>query len=209
MVAMNWLAVIKSAEFVKAAVKRDQYPPADLPEVAFAGRSNVGKSSLINCLLQRKKLVRTSRTPGRTQTLNFFLINQACYFVDLPGYGFAKVPEAVRAQWRPMVETYLTERKSLRGVVQIMDARRPPTVDDLQLWNWLRVQRIAAIAVLTKADKMSRGKNHPALLAASASLAVPVEELVLFSAVTGQGRQQLIEAMLQRFQLSVPTTPLA
>jgi len=206
---MDFLAVIKSAEFVKAAVKRDQYPPADLPEVAFAGRSNVGKSSLINCLLRRKKLVRTSRTPGRTQTLNFFLINQACYFVDLPGYGFARVPEAVRAQWRPMVENYLTGRATLRGVVQIMDARRPPTVDDLQLWNWLRVQRIAAIPVLTKADKMPRGKNHPALLAASASLAVPVEELVLFSAVTNLGRQQLIDAMLQRFQLSMPITPLA
>lgn len=206
---MDFLAVIKSAEFIKAAVKRDQYPPADLPEVAFAGRSNVGKSSLINCLLRRKKLVRTSRTPGRTQTLNFFLINQACYFVDLPGYGFAKVPEAVRAQWRPMVENYLTGRPSLRGVVQIMDARRPPTVDDLQLWNWLRVQRIAAIPVLTKADKLPRGKNHPALLAASASLAVPVEELVLFSAVTSQGRQQLIEAMLQRFHLSMPVTPPA
>lgn len=206
---MDFLTVIKSAEFVKAAVKRNQYPPAELPEVAFAGRSNVGKSSLVNCLLRRKKLVRTSRTPGRTQTLNFFLINQACYFVDLPGYGFAKVPEAVRAQWRPMVENYLTGRPTLCGVVQIMDARRPPTVDDLQLWNWLRVQRIAAIAVLTKADKLSRGKNHPALLAASASLAVPVEELVLFSAVTNLGRQQLIEAMGERFHLSSPPAPLA
>lgn len=148
-------------------------------------------------------MVQFSPVPGRTQTLKFFLINQACYFVDLPGYGFAKVPEAVRAQWRPMVETYLIGRKSLRGVVQIMDARRPPTVDDLQLWNWLR---IAAIAVLTKADKLPRGKNHPALLAASDSLAVPMTELVLFSAVTNQGRLQLIEAMTQRFKLASADT---
>lgn len=198
---MDLFTVIKSVEFVQAAVKREQYPPADLPEVAFAGRSNVGKSSLINCLVQRKKLVRTSRTPGRTQTLNFFLLNQACYLVDLPGYGFAKVPEAVRAQWRPMVENYLTGRPSLRGVVQIMDARRPPTVDDLQLWNWLRVQRIAAIAVLTKADKLPHGKSRPALRAAAASLDVPAEEPVLFSALTGQGRSQLIEAITERFHL--------
>jgi GTP-binding protein len=147
-------------------------------------------------------LVRFRHTEGKNQAVNFFLINQACYFVDLPGYGFARVPEAVRAQWRPIVEDYLTGRPSLCGVVQIMDARRPPTVDDLQLWNWLRVQRIAAIPVLTKADKLSRGKEHPALLAASASLAVPVDELVLFSAVTGQGRQQLIEAMRERFHLA-------
>jgi len=199
---MNPNLTIKSAEYVTSAVKRGQYPPADLPEVAFAGRSNVGKSSLINCLVRRKKLVRTSRTPGRTQTLNFFVINQAFYFVDLPGYGFARVPESVRLQWGPMVETYLTERKSLRGVVQIMDARRPPTPDDLQLWNWLRVNRVPAIAVLTKADKLPRGKRTTSQAHAAQSLAVPAEEIVLFSAESGQGRQHLLERLVKWLDIS-------
>lgn len=192
---MNSSLTIKSAEYVTSAVKRNQYPPADLPEVAFAGRSNVGKSSLINSLVRRKKLVRTSRTPGRTQTINFFMINSAFYFVDLPGYGFAKVPESVRAQWGPMVETYLTERKSLRGVVQIMDVRRPPTPEDLQLWNWLRVHRLPTIAVLTKVDKLPRGKRNASRLKASQSLVVPPEEIILFSAVRNHGRQQLLERL--------------
>jgi len=198
---MDLFLAIKSAEFVKSAVKRDHYPPDHLPEVAFAGRSNVGKSSLINCLVRRKKLVRTSSTPGRTQTLNFFIINQAFYFVDLPGYGFAKVPESVRAQWGPMVETYLIERKSLRGVIQIMDVRRIPTFDDLQLWNWLRLYQIPSIPVLTKADKLVRSKRQKSLLHASEFLAVPPSDLILFSAISNQGRQQLLEAMVERFHL--------
>ncbi|MDY0041213.1 MAG: ribosome biogenesis GTP-binding protein YihA/YsxC, partial [Desulforhabdus sp.] len=183
---------IKSAEYITSAVKRDQYPRDELPEVAFAGRSNVGKSSLINCLVRRKKLVRTSRTPGRTQTINFFKINEWFYFVDLPGYGFAKVPESVKAKWGPMVETYLGGRKFLRGVVQIMDVRRPPTPDDLQLWNWLRVNRLPSIAVLTKADKLSRGEQAASLKQAAQSLEAPVGEVILFSAETGQGRRQLL-----------------
>lgn len=194
--------IIKTAEFLTSAVKPNQYPPEDLPEVAFAGRSNVGKSSLINCLARRKKLVRTSRTPGRTQTINFFLINGAYHFVDLPGYGFAKVPMSVRAQWGPMVETYLGGRKSLRGVVQIMDARRMPTADDLQLWNWLRVNRIAALGVLTKVDKLARGKRKESLLRAAQSLAVAADELILFSAVSNQGRKELLQHLAVWFDLS-------
>ena len=194
--------IIKTAEFLTSAVKPNQYPPEGLPEVAFAGRSNVGKSSLINCLARRKKLVRTSRTPGRTQTINFFLINGAYHFVDLPGYGFAKVPMSVRAQWGPMVETYLGGRKSLRGVVQIMDARRMPTADDLQLWNWLRVNRIAALGVLTKVDKLPRGKRKESLLRAAQSLAVAADELILFSAVSNQGRKELLQHLAVWFDLS-------
>jgi len=185
--------VIKSSEFAASAVKQSQYPPEGRCEVAFAGRSNVGKSSLVNCVVRRKKLVRTSRTPGRTQTINFFLVNNAFYFVDLPGYGFAKVPEAIRVQWGPMVEAYLTGRKSLRGVVQIMDARRSPTADDLQLWNWLRLQRIPSIGVLTKADKLPRGKQKESLVRAAQALLLPENELILFSAVSSQGRQQLLD----------------
>jgi GTP-binding protein len=187
---------IKSAEFLGSAVKPAQYPQHELPEVAFAGRSNVGKSSLINCLLQRKKLVRTSRTPGRTQTINFFGINQTYCFVDLPGYGFARVPEAIRAGWRPMVETYLTTRRPLRGVVQILDLRHPPTADDIQLWNWLRDRGLPAIAVLTKADKLNRSQWPLHLRQIVLVLGLPVEDGVLFSALTREGRDALWQKIL-------------
>ncbi len=117
---------IHSAEFITSAVKPSQYPPVGLPEVAFAGRSNVGKSSLINTIVNRKRLVKTSRTPGRTQLINFFSINEKLMLVDLPGYGYAKVPAAIRKKWRPMIETYLAWRDSLRGVFLILDVSRSP-----------------------------------------------------------------------------------
>ena len=117
---------VKSAEFVTSAVKPDQYPPAKYPEMAFAGRSNVGKSSLINTLVNRKRLVKTSSTPGRTQLINFFSINEDFTFVDLPGYGYAKVPQHIRKKWGPMVETYLASRPTLLGVVLLVDIRRLP-----------------------------------------------------------------------------------
>jgi len=118
--------IIKSAEFVTSAVKPAQYPPADMPEIAFAGRSNVGKSSLINSLVNRKRLVKISTTPGRTQLVNFFAINRAVTFVDLPGYGYARVPLPIKKTWGPMVETYLKDRENLKGVVLLMDMRRMP-----------------------------------------------------------------------------------
>jgi GTP-binding protein len=125
--------------------------------------------------------------------INFFRINEAFYFVDLPGYGFARVPEKVRAQWKPMVETYLLGRRTLRGIVQILDLRHPPTQDDLQLWTWLQDRRIPSIPVLTKADKVPRGK-WPSLSKANAEdLGVPQDRMVLFSSVTGLGREDLLE----------------
>ncbi|NLI80178.1 MAG: YihA family ribosome biogenesis GTP-binding protein [Deltaproteobacteria bacterium] len=184
--------VITSAEFIKAATQPSHFPVGTLPEVAFAGRSNVGKSSLINCLVQRRKLVRTSRIPGRTQTINFFCINGAWHFVDLPGYGFAKVPERVRAAWRPMVEAYLTARANLRGIVQIMDARHPPTADDLQLWIWLRDRRIPSIAVLTKVDKVPRSRRQAKRREAASNLGIEDGAIVLFSSETGEGREELL-----------------
>jgi GTP-binding protein len=151
----------------------------------------VGKSSLINCLLQRKKLVRTSRTSGRTQTINFFNINAAFCFVDLPGYGYAKVPEAIRASWGPMVEAYLKQRKQLRGVVQILDLRHPPTSDDVNLWNWFQVSHIPAIPVLTKADKLKPSHWFKHRQQAALVLGVEPEQCVLFSAVTREGSSRL------------------
>jgi GTP-binding protein len=188
--------IVKSAVFVKSAVRPAHYPPPEVPEVAFAGRSNVGKSSLINCLLERKKLVRTSRTPGQTQMINFFLINDAFYFVDLPGYGFARVSQRVRASWRPMMEAYFRKRDSLQGVVLILDARHPPTPDDLQLWNWLVDQGITGIPVLTKIDKISRGKWNSSQKQAAAALGTEADRIVLFSAETGYGREDILSLLL-------------
>ena len=147
---------IRSAEFVLSATEPVHYPPAVLPEIAFAGRSNVGKSSLINALMNRKKLARTSNSQGRTQEINFFCVNGRLTFVDLPGYGYAKVPETLRKQWGPMVETYLRGRQTLRLVVLILDVRREPSAEDRQLMDWLQFYRLPRLVVLTKIDKVSR-----------------------------------------------------
>jgi GTP-binding protein len=184
--------IIKTAEFVKSAVRPQHYPPEEFPEVAFAGRSNVGKSSLINCLVQRKKLVRVSQTPGLTQTLNFFLINGLFHLVDLPGYGYAKVSVSIRSQWGPMVESYLTTRSTLRGMVHIMDVRHPPTPEDLQLWHWIRDQGIPVVPVLTKADKISSNKRASHRAQAAAGLGLHPAEIVLFSATARMGREELL-----------------
>jgi GTP-binding protein len=179
--------IVKSAEFVTSATRPGNYPPAELPEIAFAGRSNVGKSSLVNVLVNRKSLVRTSSTPGRTQLINFFLVNNGFMLVDLPGYGFAKVPLAVKREWGPMVETYLSQRPTLRGVVLILDIRRVPNAEDLQLLAWLRNYGIPPLVVVTKCDKVT--KNERAKQAAIISRAVEVakSELCFFSALSREG----------------------
>ncbi len=187
------LFVIKSAEFITSAVHPDQYPRDESPEVAFAGRSNVGKSALINCLVQRKNLVRTSRTPGRTQLINFFKINDSFRFVDLPGYGYAKVSQSLRATWGPMIETYLDSRKNLRGIVQIMDLRHPPTPDDISLWSWLKEKKIPAVPILTKADKLPRSKWDPLAQTAGQVLGISPADFIVFSAQTRQGRNELLD----------------
>jgi len=184
---------ITSAEFVTSSVRPEQYPRDELPEVAFAGRSNVGKSALINCLIQRKKLVRTSRTPGRTQLINFFKINGSFLFVDLPGYGYAKVSQSLRATWGPMIETYLDSRENLRGIVQIMDLRHPPTPDDISLWSWLREKKIRALPILTKADKLPRTKWNPLARTAGQILGISSSDFTVFSAQTRQGREELLD----------------
>ena len=149
---------IHSAEFLLSASTTRQFPTATLPEIAFAGRSNVGKSTLINSLLNRKKLVKTSATPGKTQLINFFKINDQFYFVDLPGYGYAKVPESVRSKWQNLVEAYLSERETLRNVVLIIDCRHNPTVQDRQLLEWLEYYQRPSLIVASKIDKLKRGQ---------------------------------------------------
>ncbi len=182
---------IKSADFVTSAVKPSQYPTPEHPEIAFAGRSNVGKSSLINKLVNRKRLVKTSSTPGRTQLINFFIVNQRLSLVDLPGYGYARVPKSVKRKWGPMVEAYLAERSSLNAVVLLMDLRRIPREEEFNLMEWLGHYEIPMILVLTKADKLSKTKQNKQRQAVADILGVEVDDLLLFSAKTGLGRDDL------------------
>jgi GTP-binding protein len=188
---------ITSAEFVTSATKPSQYPPEGLPEIAFAGRSNVGKSSLINVLVNRKRLVKTSSTPGRTQLVNFFNINDDVAFVDLPGYGYAKVPASVRKKWGPMIETYLSGRGTLKGVVVILDIRRTPREEEHNLIAWLEHYSIASILVLTKADKLSKTKQSKQLSVVARTLGVDTRDLIMFSAKTRKGRENVWQAIEQ------------
>lgn len=192
--------IIKTAEFVTSAVKASQYPEAALPEIAFVGRSNVGKSSLINTLVNRKRLVKTSSTPGRTQLVNFFDINRAVTFVDLPGYGYARVPERVKKTWAPMIETYLNSRKTLKGVVVILDIRRIPNQADIDLIEWLWERHIPCLLVLTKTDKLKRSQRAANHRKVAEKLALPLDQFVIFSAKTRQGKEDVwesIEALLE------------
>lgn len=154
---------IHSAELFASAASPSQFPPPGFPEIAFAGRSNVGKSTLINSLLNRKKLVKTSSTPGKTQLINFFAINQVFCLVDLPGYGYAKVPENVRRNWRHLIESYLAGRQKLNGVVLIVDIRHGPTAQDRQLREWLMHHQRPVLVVAGKSDKLSRGQTSKQL----------------------------------------------
>ena len=178
--------------FLKSAFRESHYPPPDKPEVAFAGRSNVGKSSLINVLVKRKGVARTSSKPGRTQAINFFCLEKRLYLVDLPGYGFARVPLNVKKSWGKMVETYLRKRSNLKAVVVILDIRRDPTAGDLDLLNWLNHYRINSILVLTKADKLSRQQsNAKAKQIAGQLKEVSSDRTIVFSAKTREGREEI------------------
>jgi len=181
---------ILSAEFVISAVGPKQFPLDSRPQIAIAGRSNVGKSSIINSLLHRKNLVKTSQTPGKTQLINFFIINESFYFVDLPGYGYARVPYAVTDAWAPMIEGYLKNAPHLSAVVVLLDSRREPDDRDVHLIDWLRQYDIPVIYALTKIDKLNRQETDRARRSISAALGI-ADDLVLTSAKSGQGIKEL------------------
>ena len=179
------------AEFVKSAVARKDYPKEPLPEVAFAGRSNVGKSSLINTLLNKKNLARISSTPGKTQTINFFKVNQKLFFVDLPGYGFAHVPMEVRKKWRPMVEEFLKSDSRLKLVILIIDVRRDPNPDDATLLEWFRHYTLPFLVVMTKVDKVSRNEAGKRKQELKRFFGLNEDQIIPFSAVSGEGRNEI------------------
>lgn len=195
---------IQSVRFLKSAVSSEQYPQHSFPEIAFIGRSNVGKSSLLNTLVHKKNVARVSNTPGRTQTINFFVVDDIACFVDLPGYGFAKVPEEIHRQWQPMIETYLRRREQLRSVVLIVDARHAPSKQDMLMWEWLRASQIPTIIVVTKIDKIPKTKRAGQMNMIRESLNVePSQTMLEFSALTGEGVQTLWQAIAQ---VTLPAT---
>lgn len=198
---------IKQAEFVGVFVDMNQLPDNQLPEVAIVGRSNVGKSSLINRLANRKNLAKSSSTPGKTRTINFYCFNRSWYLVDLPGYGFAKVSRSEKARWGKMIEKYLSGRKTLRGVILLVDIRHSPSVDDRTMKDWLEHHQIPFMVVATKADKLSRSARQKNLAMIRRELQLPMEQPPLgFSAVSGEGLEELLQA-LQEITESEPIPP--
>jgi GTP-binding protein len=184
---------IISAEFIKSAFDEPDWPRDERPEIAFLGRSNVGKSSLINSLLGVKGLARTSSTPGRTQSLNFFLINNRFRFVDLPGYGYARVPKSIRVSWGDMATNYLAKRGQLMLSIQIVDSRHEPTILDLQLNEWLAAHAKPRIVVATKSDKLSKNELRKNFERVKKTL--DAGQIIAYSATTGLGREEVWRAI--------------
>ncbi|MBN1592371.1 MAG: YihA family ribosome biogenesis GTP-binding protein [Candidatus Coatesbacteria bacterium] len=184
---------IDSVEFIGSSRSLEWLPEFILPEVVFAGRSNVGKSSLINCLVQRKGLAQASSTPGRTRSINFYKLNDSICLVDLPGYGYSKASKAIQAQLAPLVENYLSSGRP-RLCVSLVDCRRPPEESDVNLWEWLIAHGVPFIVAATKADKIKRSK-HPLAIRDVTSAAEGIEnsQVILFSSKTGMGRMELLK----------------
>lgn len=175
-------------------------PEPSLPEIAFAGRSNVGKSSLINSLVRRKKLARVSNTPGRTREINFFRVNEAFVLADLPGYGYARISKEAKAAWRPLIEGYLSTSPALRGIVQLLDIRHDPTAEDEQMLDFLADLAAPTIVVLTKTDKLRPREAAERAAAIATGLGLPDDQVIRFSARTGEGRDELAQAVVDLAQ---------
>ena len=188
--------IIRNVEFIGGmAEKHGWRPDSPLPEVAFAGRSNVGKSSLLNSLVRRKSFARVSRTPGRTREINFFRVNNGFVLVDLPGYGYARVSKEKKSEWRPMIESYLRRTTQLRGIVLLLDIRREPSEDDRAMLDFLAEVEVPTIVALTKTDKLSKAAAQERVGAIARALALEAEQIIPFSAQTGEGRVELLEAI--------------
>ncbi|UYZ12454.1 MULTISPECIES: ribosome biogenesis GTP-binding protein YihA/YsxC [Brevibacillus] len=201
---------ITSAEFVVSAVGPKQYPTDGLPEIALVGRSNVGKSSLLNKMMNRKGLARTSSKPGKTQTLNYFRVNNMLYFVDFPGYGYAKVAKSLKQQWGKMIENYLKQRQELRFVIQLVDIRHAPSKDDVAMYDWCKEIGIPTVVVATKGDKIARGRwlQHTKVIREQLQLRGD-DALIIFSSETGQGRDELWGEIIRRLRQEDETAPEA
>lgn len=190
------MLVIKKAEFVSSYIDIISLPVDNLPEIAMVGRSNVGKSSLINKVVNRKNLAKSSSTPGKTRTINYYILNSEWYMVDLPGYGFARVSKAEREKWGKMIEKYLSNRGQLRGVVQLLDIRHPPTENDIKMKQWLEHYEIPILLVATKTDKVSRNEKNKNIAVIKKTLKLSPDQLpIAFSAESGEGLAEVKEAL--------------
>lgn len=188
--------IIKTAELIAVGVQPKQYPESNLPEIAFAGRSNVGKSSLINTFLGRKRLARTSSSPGKTQTINFYEINNRFRIVDLPGYGYAKVSKTEREKWGTMIEKYLSTRENLLKVVQLVDIRHEPSTQDKQMYEWLKYYELDGIVVATKSDKISKNQLQKNLSIIRKNLQMSSSDHIFpISSLKRQGQDALMKAI--------------
>ena len=193
---------IKQAEFKTSAVKPTQYPDDGMCEIAFVGRSNVGKSSLINTLTNRRKLVKVSGTPGKTRLINFFTINNKLYFVDLPGYGYAKVSKSEKATWGKMMEQYLINRPELKKVVLLVDCRHKPTGDDVMMYDWIKHYGYEVIVVATKKDKLTKNELQKSSKVIKETLKLGKEDKILFfSSLKKEGKEELLEEIFKGLEL--------
>ena len=190
--------IIRNIEFLGGMSGKGGWrPPSDLPEIAFAGRSNVGKSSLLNTLVRRKSFARVSRTPGRTREINFFRVNNGFVLVDLPGYGYARISKEKKAEWRPLIGEYLRRTTQLRGIVLLLDIRREPSDDDRAMLDFLADVGVPTILALTKSDKLSKAAAQARAAEISRALSLEPDQVIQFSSQTGEGREELLEAIFE------------
>ncbi|GFP74979.1 ribosome biogenesis GTP-binding protein YihA/YsxC [Clostridium fungisolvens] len=194
---------IKTSEFITSAVRREQYPTDERIEVAFVGRSNVGKSSIINSITNRRGLAKVSQTPGKTRLINFFLINNDFYLVDLPGYGYAKVSKKEKASWGQIIETYLNSRLQLKRVVLLVDCRHKPTGDDIMMYDWIKHYGYDVVVIATKSDKLSNNDLKKSEKVIRDTLKLKADEkLYYFSSLNKKGRDELVDSIFDDIVLS-------